>query len=235
MRLSVEGAHVVPRIRQAELAHRDEDEGVESEAGRRAATSSESRPSPTTVRASMRGASDAINPSTSSRVAMPRATVTPVSPQSARPAIEIGTSTTTPASASGISNRVRCMTNRSGYVIENAAFATIHGDRNTTWRPRSFPTSPEYASPSTAVTTRPPMSATSPAAPPTSASETQAEWTTCSAAVSAFTPRRVNVAAEISEREKAVALTNIPASRYAYERLVTFPSPVPAAKRSATT
>ncbi len=41
------------------------------------------------------------------------------------------------------------------------------------------------------------------------------------------------LAAEISDSENAVALTNVAASRYAYDRLVTLPSPVPAAKRSA--
>ena len=39
----------------------------------------------------------------------------------------------------------------------------------------------------------------------------------------------------MSESENAVALTNVAASRYAYDRLVTLPSPVPAAKRSAIT
>src|SRR5207247_839385 len=144
-------------------------------------------------------------------------------------------STATAAMASGSSSRVRCITNTSGYVIRNAAFATIQGDKKTTRRPSSSPTWPENAPPSTAVTTRPPTRATSPAAAPTNASETQAEWTTCAAALSASTPRRVNGAAEMIDSENAVVLVNVAASRYAYDRLVTLPSPVPAAKRSPIT
>ena len=87
------------------------------------------RPSPTTESVSILGESAAISPRTSTSVDTPSATVTPVRPQSQRPAIEIGTSTRTAPTAIGMSKRVRCITNSSGYVIENAAHATIHGDR----------------------------------------------------------------------------------------------------------
>jgi hypothetical protein len=37
----------------------------------------------------------------------------------------------------------------------------------------------------------------------------------------------------MSDSENAVVLVNVAASRYAYDKLVTLPSPVPAAKRRA--
>ena len=94
-----------------------------------APTSSDNRASPRAVTVSMRSESDAINASTNRQAEMPRATVTPVSPHSERHTIEIGMSTTNAETAIGRSNWVRCMTNISGYVIENAALATIQGDR----------------------------------------------------------------------------------------------------------
>ena len=50
-------------------------------------------------------------------------------------------------------------------------------------------------------------------AAPTSASDTHAELTTCAAALSVSSPRRVNGAVAIRDSENAVALVNIPASR----------------------
>jgi hypothetical protein len=59
----------------------------------------------------------------------------------------------------------------------------------------------------------PPTSATIPEAAATTTRLIQAASTTCLAAVAGSAPRRVNGAAEISESENAVAVTNIAARR----------------------
>jgi hypothetical protein len=74
-----------------------------------------------------------------------------------------------------------------------------------------------------------------PAAAPTSVRLTHAVWTTCAAALSASTPRRVSGADEISPSANAVTVTSVAPSTYAYERLVTCPTPSAAARRSAIT
>ena len=216
MNLSVERAHVVPRLGEPELPHRQKEQRVERETRGRAAgtapktseappkasavaapTSNESRPSPITVNQSILGASEAISPSTTSSVEILSATVTPVRPQSERPTIEIGTSIhdtcqsqrdEQPGPVHDEEKRIRDQERR----------IPDHPRREENHEPAELvSTFPAKAGPSTAVTTRPPSSATRPAAAPTKASETHAECTTWSAALSASTPRRVNGAAEI--------------------------------------
>ena len=67
--------------------------------------------------------------------------------------------------------------------------------------------------------------------------ESHAAWTTCAAALSASSPRRVSGADEIERHDDAVTATKVAAIMYAYEKLVCLPTPRPAGapqRRSGT-
>ena len=87
--------------------------------------------------------------------------------------------------------------------------------------------------PRTKDTRVPPTSAKTPAAAPISVRLSQDASITWFEAPGASRPRRVSGADEMRESDDAVAATSVAPNRYAYVRLVWFPSPSPDAPRNA--
>ena len=196
-----------------------------------AASTSESRASPSAAIANALLDSAAIRPSETTSVASPIAIAIPGSPHAARRPSPSGMHTVKPTSASGRSRRRRSATKTSGNVTAKPTQATIQGERYTTRWPSWRPTCPCTRSRARLPTIRPPTSANTPAAAPTIERLTQPACTTWRPAASASMPRRVSGAEEMTPSENAVAATSVEAARYAYEKLVTLPTPRCAAKR----
>ena len=158
----------------------------------------------------------------------------PARPASVCPAQASGTWSTTTASETSTSPRVRDCTKRSGSVTENPIAKTIHGESSATRRPSSSPTSAENPAPRMPPTSDVPASAKTPAAPPAVTSASQDDDTTWRATPDGSRPIRASGTDVTRPSEDEVTATSADAARYAYPKLVTEPTPSRAANGRQT-